>query len=301
MSGRIEGDRRLAVTAGAASVGVHILILAAFGTVRWGRAPAEAGANVSPPAVAQIQQLLERPPITSKPKTRPIFDAHRLVPAGRRPADLTGIGKIEMDASADLQLWQGTDEALAPSRASGQDTGVSFFGQATTVRKICYVVDATGSMHGRFGLVKQQLTDSIRRLDPDQYFYIIFFLDGDRLLETGGGRLVRATPAAKAQAEAFIDAVRPSGATNAVAALRRGMEIRDALGQAPQLIYFLTDGFDLGETVGIDDFVARIEQTRRQLAPHSRVHTIGFWTESGDVEILKRLAEQSGGVFTHVQ
>jgi hypothetical protein len=301
MSGRIEGDRRLAVTAGAASVGVHILILAVFGTVRWGRTPAEAGANMSAPAVAQIQQLLERPPITSKPKTRPIFDSHRLVPAGRRPADVTGIGKIEVDASADPQLWQETDESLVLSGGSDRDTGVSFFGRATTVRKICYVVDATGSMHGRFGLVKQQLTESIRRLEPDQYFYIIFFLDGDRLLETGGGRLVRATPTAKAQAEAFVDAVRPSGATNAVAALRRGMEIRDALGQAPQLIYFLTDGFDLGETVGIDDFVERIEQTRRQLASQSRVHTIGFWTESGDVEILKRLAEQSGGVFTHVQ
>ena len=145
------------------------------------------------------------------------------------------------------------------------------------------------------------MTRSIQKLEPDQFFYIIFFLDGHRLLETGGGKMVRATPAAKARAQTFIASARPSGATNAVQALRRAMEIRDSLGRGPQLIYFLTDGFDLGEDVGIDDFVAQIEQVRRQYAPQTRIHTIGFWTEPGDVEILKRVAAQSGGVFTNVQ
>ena len=300
MSEAVDSDRRLTVVAALASVAVHVLVLIVFGAVRLSRGPSGGGANASPPVVAQIQQLLERSPVTPKPKTQPIFASHRLIPAGKRPLDVAGIGKNELDVPT-VDVWQDARDPLEFSDATGRGTRVSFFDQETTVRKICYVVDCTGSMHGRLGHVKEQLTRSIQKLEPDQFFYIIFFLDGHRLLETGGGKMVRATPAAKARAQTFIASARPSGATNAVQALRRAMEIRDSLGRGPQLIYFLTDGFDLGEDVGIDDFVAQIEQVRRQYAPQTRIHTIGFWTEPGDVEILKRVAAQSGGVFTNVQ
>ncbi len=99
--------------------------------------------------------------------------------------------------------------------------GVEFFGQFTDVRKICYVVDCSGSMHGRLGLVKQQLKTSIASLQPDQFFYIIFFLQGDRLIESGDTYLIRATPHTKAKAYDFIDSVRPAGTTEPLNALNR--------------------------------------------------------------------------------
>jgi len=297
----IEGNRRLSVAAAVASVLAHVALLGGFGMVHWRRSAAGTGANVVVPSVVQIQRLMESTPLTPKPEMRPLFSSHRTIPLGRKALDIPGAGKIELSAPVDPTAWLGADDASVGSPSAAEPTGVSFFGQTTAVRKICYVVDCTGSMHGRFGLVRRQLIDSIRRLEPDQFFYIIFFLDGNRLLETGGGRMVRATPSAKAQAEAFINAARPSGPTNAVQALLRAMDIRDALNRPPQLIYFLTDGFDLDESVGAADFAAQIEQQRRRRAPQTPIHTIGFWTEAGDVAILKRLAEASGGRFTGVQ
>jgi len=271
----IEGNRRLSVAAAVASVLAHVALLGGFGMVHWRRSAAGTGANVVVPSVVQIQRLMESTPLTPKPEMRPLFSSHRTIPLGRKALDIPGAGKIELSAPVDPTAWLGADDASVGSLSAAEPTGVSFFGQTTAVRKICYVVDCTGS--------------------------IIFFLDGNRLLETGGGRMVRATPSAKTQAEAFINAARPSGPTNAVQALLRAMDIRDALNRPPQLIYFLTDGFDLDESVGAADFASQIEQQRRRRAPQTPIHTIGFWTEAGDVAILKRLAEASGGRFTGVQ
>ena len=175
-----------------------------------------------------------------------------------------------------------------------------FFGHVTDERKICYAVDCSGSMHGRFGMVRQELKDSIAGLEADRYFHIIFFLEGDKLLESGGGKLTRATEKAKSAAFDFIDSARPSGQTNAKNALKRAMQIRDDSGDGPGMIYFLTDGFDLAGP-GAAGFAAVIENLRKELAPSARINTIGFWAHPTDCMILQAVARQSGGRFINIE
>ena len=196
--------------------------------------------------------------------------------------------KIFRDASVDL---------LAGGRLSLG--GTAFFGSFTDQRKICYVVDCSGSMQGLFGQVRKQLKNSISALRPDQYFYIIFFQDG-KLLESGNGRLVRATDRAKSAACSFADSVRPAGPTNAMDALERAMQIRDQAGQSPALIYFLTDGFDL-ELDDTSRFGLQLENMRKKLAPSAKINTIGFWTGPADGRILRTVADQSGGEFVNIE
>jgi hypothetical protein len=153
-------------------------------------------------------------------------------------------------------------------------------------------------MLGVFGRVQKELKDSIVKLQPDQYFYIIFF-GGDRLFEFRNGRLLRATPKAKSTAYNFVDSIRPTGQTNALAAFERAMQIRDGQGLGPAIVYFLTDGFEL-TTEDKKSFTQKIANLQRRFAPRTKINTIGFWPQSRDRELLRLIAKQSGGEFVFV-
>jgi Mg-chelatase subunit ChlD len=154
-------------------------------------------------------------------------------------------------------------------------------------------------MRGILGGVRKKLAESIKSLQPDQYFYIIFF-GGDRLLEFGDGRPVRATERAKSTAYDFIDSVRPAGQTNAMAALERAVQIRDDSGFSPSVIYFLTDGFEL-TTEDAQEFSQKVASLLKRFAPATRINTIGFWPQSDDRRMLETIARQSGGEFVFVR
>ncbi|AQT68419.1 marine proteobacterial sortase target protein [Anaerohalosphaera lusitana] len=176
-----------------------------------------------------------------------------------------------------------------------------FFGSRTSQRKICYVVDCSGSMLGFFSRVRDQLAASINSLKPDQYFYVIFF-HGDELIESGDGRFKRASRSAKAEAIDFVRSIRPGGATNAERALRRAMLIRDHSGNPAQQIYFLTDGFDFAspDPDVVSTFTRDILEKVRLLAPRVRISTIGFWVEPADEEVLRSLARLTQGDFVNL-
>jgi len=61
----------------------------------------------------------------------------------------------------------------------------------------------------------------------------------------GDGRVVPANGLSKARAFDMIDHIHLKGQTNARQALERAMQIRDSRNRPVQLVYFLTDGFDL--------------------------------------------------------
>jgi len=199
-----------------------------------------------------------------------------------------------------LQDWQGTDNSDSTlSPASGEFSGrIEFFGSGGGQRKVCYLVDCSGSMQGIFTQVRRKLKESIAALQPDQYFYVIFF-GGDKLHEPGDGKLLRATPKAKSAANGFIDKMRPAGKTNAMAALERVVQIRDAKGAGASLVYFLTDGFELASE-DTTAFPQRIANLLDQFAPAMRINTIAFLPQPDDRKMLQTIAEQSGGEFVCV-
>lgn len=290
-----------------ASVVVHLMVLAAFGFIKFSPCRRQAGAEtqlrdapIPTATVSRIKKLIEAAPIIPKPK---IKEPTRVEFAGREnaAAQKPAAGRIfEASKPGDESLGDLAKPSLRQSVCVLPDSEllrprIEFFGSFTDQRKVCFLVDCSGSMQGVFGRVRRNLKKSIGSLQADQYFYIIFF-GGDKLFESGSGRLLRAGEKAKSAAYGFIDSIRPSGRTNAPAALERAVQIRDGRGVSPSVIYFLTDGFELT----IEDtqiFSQRVAGLLKRFAPTTRINTIGFWPQSDDREMLEVIARQSGGEF----
>jgi len=283
------------------SVVVHLIFLTAFGIVKFSRSKAQGEHRPTPTAkVRQIRKLIRAVPIIPKPKVKKA-SVERFAKSTDR---LLPISQILDVARAGLQkpVKPGRPAALQSALllpSSGKLAHKSkFFGSFTEHRKVCYLVDCSGSMGGVFGRVRKSLKESIEDLQPDQYFYIIFF-GGDKLFEFGGGRLIRATQKARSAAYDFIDSIHPAGQTNAMAALERVVQIRDDGGVSPSTIYFLTDGFEL-TTENKQRFSQKIANLQKRFAPMTKINTIGFWPQSSDRKMLEAIARQSGGEFVFV-
>ena len=92
----------------------------------------------------------------------------------------------------------------------------------------------------------------------------------------------------------FIDRIEPAGRTNAEAAFQKSLQVRDSRGNKASVVYFLTDGFELGQT-DTNSFSRRIEEILRRSAPATQVNTIAFWPRRADRAMLQTIAERSGG------
>lgn len=264
------------------SIGIHAGLLYGFSVMAIEPAGVQEGQAPARISVEQIEQMLRTEPVTSKPAV----ERAALKPAA--PVEAAA----EPTAAALPDAFEFPEETLK--------TTLDFFGQKTEARRIAFVVDCSGSMFGQMGIVKQQLRQSIHALRPDQFFSVVFFSGDGRIQESGDGALRRATAGQKQTALELVAGVVPGGQTQALPALRRALELREPGGRRVEVIYFLTDGFDL-EATSAASFVQQAAGYRRSLAPAAMIHTIGFWTEEGDQRILESLAALSGGQFTIVE
>ena len=274
------------------SIIVHVVMLAAFGIAKFSNPADSEIQKVAPTAkISRIKKLIDANPVTVKPKIKkhlagqPINTTTRIV-----DTSLSGLETSPQMFSPKTQTDFSDEEIL--------DKGVEFFGSVTGERKICYLVDCSGSMHGVFRKVQKKLKNSISSLQFDQYFYIIFF-GNDKLFESGNGKLLRATQKNKTAAYDFIDSIGPAGQTNAAKALKRAIQIRDSKGKRPSLIYFLTDGFELMDK-DQSSFIRKIEVLLRKSAPQTKINTIGFWPQGDDRKMLETIAKQSNGCATFI-
>ena len=285
-----------------ASIAVHLVVLTVFGVVRFSHSRAGDKQRLTPTArISRVEKFIQASPVTPKPKVKkPVRED--IAKAREQLLPASPIFNTPKPAVRDFS--NSSSPASSVGRGGSAASGVSlpnrveFFGSWTEERKVCYAVDSSGSMRGMFRQVRENLKKSIEALQPDQYFYIIFF-GGKELLELGSGRLLRATPKAKSAAYDFIDSVQPAGQTNALAALERAVQIRDSSGNSPAVIYFLTDGFEL-TTENTRRFSQRISNLLRKSSPKTKINAIGFWPTKGDRKTLEAIATQSGGEFVLV-
>ncbi len=296
-----KGDERASISFGALgfSILVHLVVLSVFGVVKFSESSQWQNHDTAPIVnVSQIRKFIESQPIIPKPKIKQAINSKQqnratLIPVNLVSEKTTFIAKPENDNK--IEATRNRRVVASNAVLSG---GIEFFGSFTKHRKVCFVVDCSGSMQGAFRQVRDKLKDSIGKLQPDQYFYIIFFA-GEKLTEFGDGWLIRATPKSKADAFEFIDSMRPYGKTNAIEAISRAVRIRDRNRNPAELIYFLTDGFELSGQ-DAERFMIQVENLQKQFAPATKINTIGFWTQWSDRKMLKKIAGQSGGDFVFV-
>jgi len=287
----------------AVSIAVHLAVLTIFGVVRFSHSQATVEQRPAPTTkISRVEKFIQASPVIPKPRVKRLVRENitvresstkareRLLPPNptfNAPQPISqDFSNGILPASPVERDWSSIESANPPNE-------IEFFGSRTQERKVCYVVDSSGSMQGMFGQVRDNLKKSIEALQPDQYFYIIFF-GGKELLEFGDGRLLRATPKAKSAAYSFIDSVQAFGQTNALAALERAVQVRDSSGNGPAVIYFLTDGFEL-TAENTQKFPQKISNLLREFSPRTKFNVIGFWPVESDRNILETIAEQSGG------
>lgn len=280
------------------SAAIHLIVLGVLAIIQF--SPSGAGKVRSAVPTAKIQQarrILQTTPEGPKPKIKaPAFGGFesqksQQLSSGRiftrariRKADFNGFPWPLVSA-----------KIVSPLSNSGFSRQSDFFGSRMSSRRICYLVDCSGSMSGMFGWVRQQLKQSIENLEQDQYFCIIFF-GNDKIFKFGDGKLVRASNKKKQTAVEFINSVQPAGKADAFSALRAAIQTSDAADSPPSLVYFLTDGFELEDENSVLS-EQQITNYLKDYAPSTQFNTIGFWPQEQDRRVLEAIAQKSGGQF----
>ncbi|MGD9110498.1 MAG: VWA domain-containing protein [Phycisphaerales bacterium] len=282
-----------------ASVTLHLVLLTFLVTAEFSP-PVVGKSQVMPTAkIEQVRQLVESPLRIPKPKVihNHSSQAGAIQAVAFNPEQLVDAVTLEHDDFVSAGVTAADSAPIWAESAIPADS-VEFFSSKSNSRRICFVVDRSGSMKGLFGRVKNELINSIETLQQDQYFGIIFF-GGDKLLEFESAALVRASRGAKSRAVAFIDLVEPGGQTNAAEAFKKLSRIRDGMGQAPSTVFFLTDGFELTER-NSGEFLRSVLNLLQRRLPNSAVNTIGFWPGESDCYLLRKIAAQTGGEFMRI-
>ncbi len=284
------------------SAAIHLIVIGVLSIIQFSSSAAEKMQSAVPTAkIQQARRILYTPPEGPKPKINtPAFEE-----SGSEKSRHINSGQIftrAKNGNADFDGLSGilvSGKSFISSSNSTFSHKSDFFTSRTRQvlpdRKLCYLVDCSGSMSGMFGWVQQQLRQSIENLEQDQYFCIIFF-GNDRIFKFGDGKLVRASNKNKQAAFKFIDSVQPAGKADAFSALRSAIQTHDAAGSAPSLVYFLTDGFELtAENSNLSE--QQITNYLKAYAPSIQFNTIGFWPQEQDRKVLEAIARESGGQF----
>ncbi len=181
-----------------------------------------------------------------------------------------------------------SDDPGGSTSAGGGDA--EFFGLTARGKRFVYVVDASGSMatnaldgnYAPFDVAYRELLTSLRDLDSQQRFLVIFFNNFAYPQEKLRGReLWPATPRNIKEFEQWAAGITPDGGTEPLEALLQAIAVE------PDAIFFLTDGqFDPSVAAAV------------KLANSSRtaIHAIGVGQDAAE-ELLRTISRDSSGTF----
>ncbi|MBN1795174.1 MAG: VWA domain-containing protein [Sedimentisphaerales bacterium] len=286
---------RYKLFAGAASVLLHLSALSVLAVVgfEYDKKPADIN-NQKQVRAEFVRNLIEEPHLINKPKFQNYSSKTPLpkLPQLETASELLEDKFVKEEAP---RLKAATDMTFPGFQESFTNQGVSFFSSRSGERRICFLVDCSGSMQGLWGMVVAELIRSIQSLPADEYFSIVFFGDNG-IVQFADGKLVRASAKAKEKAGTFIESVRPVGRTNALAGFESAVKIRGAGSNGPDVIFFLTDGFELMGKDSRAFELAALDLVQNHL-PRVRINTIGFWPGDEDRRLLKSIADLTGGDF----
>jgi hypothetical protein len=203
----------------------------------------------------------------------------------------------------------------------GKTKPPTYYGIKVYARAVGYVIDHSLSMEQgfrvsqgwqqrlgrtytaqtRMGVVKEEIAQAIKELDPRTRINLVFFNTRVRTWKS-------APVAAGAMGDNAISAVRnlqPDGQTNYYDALREVLQLEEGSGwrpsfaDTPDTLFFLTDGHPTdGEITKADELLGWWNERNR--FARLRVHVIAMGNTGVDINFLSRFAKTNDGKFVHM-
>ena len=161
-------------------------------------------------------------------------------------------------------------------------------------KTVVFAIDRSGSMAGKkIEQARRALAFVLDNLRDDDLFNIVAY---DDRVEPYKPELVRYSAAARSEAQAFVENLRPGGSTNIDGALKAalGMIADDS---RPGYVLFLTDGLP---TVGEVNEAAIADHGRQANKGHARLFTFGVGYDVNS-RLLDRIAGGNGGTSEYVR
>lgn len=259
----------------------------------------EAPATPNPPEFDPSEVLPDEPPQLDQFLNRPPAES----PAAAGHSDLRLPDLIGPGAPLGGLTPSGGSGLIPPAASSGAADGGSpelqpgetaFLGVADAGGSFVYVIDTSHSMgdDNRLQVAKAQLKASLRLLQPNQQFQVIFYSERPtRMKLRGQGRaMFYATATNVFLAEQQVDRVVPFHGTEHFPALLEALELK------PDVIYFLTDG---REPQLSPDQLTQLDRVNASTTVHVIEFSDGALT-SRATSWLERLARQAGGEYREI-
>ncbi len=240
------------------------------------------------------------------------------------------------DFHGNVELWrrwwgkegEAFEVAAQPARRGAGDPagvayGTEFFGIATRSQGVLFVLDLSGSMNfamnprrnpddrpevqpdlplsgdiSRLTAARQALTKTLGGLRDGARFNLVIFASD---VWSWTDEPVEMSPPARAEVLDYLSSLKAGGGTNIYGALARAFELCGAAGAAAwrepvyDTIYLLTDGeASIGLSQDSEEILAMARDRNRSAG--IVIHTVGL-SAAHDALLLRRLAEQNGGIY----
>jgi hypothetical protein len=176
--------------------------------------------------------------------------------------------------------------ARPPEATTQRINETSFFGLRGGGKRICFIVDVSGSMAGpKLDRLKQELVGTIQSLKPDTQFAIVFF---DSFTNTISQQWMK-TDADRQNAVQVITNQGAGSGTDPTGAFEFAF---GTLNPLPDCIYYMTDGQTNADVVGILRLLNK--------GPNkTTVHAIAFGDQSLEMT-MKQIAADNNGAYLFV-
>ncbi len=297
IGGRLGWSRQTTIFAISASLTVHLMLLLTAALIVRPAQPAAAseGDGEVPMAVLSesvLQETMEvslaaESPTPTDLDLNDLFESPQIeMPSASLDLSVLDLSELgDIGGAGDIDSDSGS--AVFESGAGG---AASFFGVESSGNRFAYIVDVSGSMiqEDRIVYLKRELTRSIMGLHTDTRFAIILYSSSEIVLGKTGWQ--NADIATKRAIRGQINNIQPAGATVPLPAFKVAFN----LNPRPDAIYFMTDG-DFGDP-NVASQIAQLNRSSGRLVP---IHCITFIEREAE-EVMKLIARQSGGSYTHV-
>jgi hypothetical protein len=237
--------------------------------------------------------------------------------AGLLLRGMTGALIAPEDVAGWRKFWEREKDTLVvpetlPSNRP-QTTRAQFFGVPVTGGAIAFVIDTSGSMSSgvagtsandsspraltRLNAAKEQIVQAVQAMDPDSSYSLWTFADRARLWTSTP---IRPGPNTVRSLTELLSRLRPHGGTNLYDGLAKALQLGELkFGEQSETkideLFVLSDGEPTAGEVRNTDGLLQIVREANKYAK-VRIHTI-FTGEGNGSDLLKRLAEENGGVF----